>query len=85
MKDQATLKSGFRAALSNDKATENSKFRQERFGFTRSLVTFPSVSQTESPAYAPASSSILFPGFWFATGRHNYLDRFARLGALRFR
>ena len=31
-----------------------------------------SVSQTESPTYAPASASILFPGFQFAAERRDF-------------
>ena len=50
------------------------------------LVTLPSMSRvprapftkTESPAYAPASASILFPGFRFAAERRDSLDRFAK-------
>ena len=35
-------------------------------------------TKTESPAYAAASASILFPGCWFAAERRDSLDRFAK-------
>src|ERR1700693_5206630 len=35
-------------------------------------------TKTESPAYAPASSSKMFPGFRFAAERHDSLERLAK-------
>lgn len=37
-------------------------------------------TKTESPAYAPASSSKMFPGFRFAAERHDSLGALAMLG-----